>query len=103
MNNHYITIDQRKIGTGFKPLIIAEIGINHEGNFKKAIEMVYDAYEAGCECVKFQSHVVEDEMIPVADKVVPANADESIYQIIKRCSLSEEQELRLKEFVEKLG
>ena len=53
-------------------IVIAEIGINHEGDYQKAIRMVDDAAAAGCECVKFQSHVVEDEMIP--NDVVPANA-----------------------------
>jgi len=39
--------------------VIAEIGINHEGSLEKAIRMVDDAAAAGCECVKFQSHVIE--------------------------------------------
>ena len=51
-------IGDRMIGTEYPPLVIAEIGINHEGSFEKAIRMVDDACAAGCECVKFQSHVV---------------------------------------------
>ena len=31
--------------------------------------MIDDAYDAGCECVKFQSHIIEDEMIP--NNVIP--------------------------------
>ena len=50
-----------------KTLIVAEIGINHEGNFDKAVQMVDDAIGASCECVKFQCHIVEDEMIPAAE------------------------------------
>lgn len=99
----YITIDNRKIGHNYKPLIIAEIGINHEGSIKKARRMVDDAAKAGCECVKFQSHVIEDEMIPAADEVVPGNAKESIYQIMKRCALTEKEEIQLKKYVEKKG
>jgi hypothetical protein len=34
--------------------------------WKKAKQMIDDAVGAGCECVKFQSHVIEDEMIPKA-------------------------------------
>jgi len=83
------------------PLVVAEIGINHEGNFEKAIRMVDDAYAIGCECVKFQCHVIEDEMIP--NDVVPGNADESIWKIMERCSLSEEEEVRLKAYVESKG
>ena len=57
-------IGNRIIGMEYPPLVIAEIGINHEGSIEKAIHMVDDAHGAGCECAKFQSHVIEDEMIP---------------------------------------
>ena len=52
----YLDIGNRKIGKLFKPLVIAEIGINHEGDINKAKKMVDDAISAGCECIKFQSH-----------------------------------------------
>jgi sialic acid synthase SpsE len=94
-------IDQRMIGTEYPPLVIAEIGINHEGVFEKAIRMVDDAHNARCECVKFQSHVIEDEMIP--NDVVPGNTTESIWDIMKRCALSEEEEFKLKDYVESKG
>lgn len=103
MKNPQIIIGNRVIGLDYKPFVIAEIGINHEGNFKKAIEMVYDAYDAGCECIKFQSHVIDDEMIPEAQKVMPGHTKESIFEIMQRCALSEEEEIKLKDFVEKLG
>lgn len=91
----------RKIGAAYPPLVIAEIGINHEGSLEKAIRMVDDAKAAGCECVKFQYHVIEDEMIP--NDVVPGNAKESIWDIMKRCALSREEEAELKSYVEKSG
>jgi len=90
-------INGRKIGASHPPLVIAEIGINHEGNLDKALRMVEDALLAGCECVKFQYHVIEDEMIP--NDVVPGNATESIWEIMKRCALSREEEIYLKEYV----
>jgi N-acetylneuraminate synthase len=96
-----IEIAGRKVGQGCPPLVIAEIGINHEGSIEKAIRMAGDAAAAGCECVKFQSHVIEDEMIP--NDVVPGNAKESIWEIMKRCALSEAQEIELKRYVESLG
>ncbi len=92
------TIGKRKIGPNYPPLVIAEIGINHEGSFDKAIQMVDDAKRVGCECVKFQSHVIEDEMIP--NNVIPGNAKESIWAIMSRCALSEEQEIKLKAYVD---
>lgn len=93
-----IEIEHRKIGENFFPLVIAEIGINHEGDLSKAIQMVDDAYDAGCECVKFQCHVIEDEMVP--NSVVPGNAKESIWEIMNRCALSEEEDIKLKSYVE---
>ena len=89
------------IGNGRPCLVIAEIGINHEGELDKAICMVDSAFDAGCECVKFQSHVVEDEMIP--NSVIPGNASESIWDIMVRCSLSMEEERALKQYVDDLG
>ena len=91
----------RKIGQKHPPLVIAEIGINHEGNFEKALQMVDDAKLSGCECVKFQYHVVEDEMIP--NNVIPGNASVSIWEIISRCALSNEEEKKLKRYVEQTG
>lgn len=97
----YIQIGNRKIGKQYKPFVIPEIGINHEGNFDKAKKMVYDAYKSGAECVKFQCHIIEDEMIK--NDVVPGNAKESIWEIMKRCSLSLDEEVALKKYVEELG
>ena len=91
----------RPVGELHPPLVIAEIGINHEGDFAKAVRMVDDARAAGCECVKFQSHVVEDEMIP--NDVVPGNAAESIWEIMRRCALNEDEEAELKAYVEARG
>lgn len=91
-------ITGRSIGQTFPPLVIAEIGINHEGDIRKALQMVDDAHAAGCECVKFQSHVIEDEMIP--NEVIPGNANESIWDIMERCALSASEEHQLKQYVE---
>ena len=96
-----IEINGRSVGEDYPPLIIAEIGINHEGNISKAKKMVEDAKKSGAECVKFQCHIIEDEMIK--NNVVPGNANASIWDIIERCSLTEDEETQLKEYVEKLG
>ncbi len=101
--NPYIEIAGRKIGADYPPLVIAEIGINHEGSLEVAKEMVDAAKRAGVEVVKHQTHIVEDEMNKAAQKVIPGNADVSIYEIMRRCSLSEEEELELKSYVEAKG
>ncbi|AUC82070.1 N-acetylneuraminate synthase family protein [Lacinutrix sp. Bg11-31] len=101
--NPYIEIAGRKIGQDFPPLVIAEIGINHEGSLTVAKEMVDAAHRAGVEVVKHQTHIVADEMSGAAKKVIPGNANVSIYDIMERCSLNEEDELALKNYVESKG
>ncbi|MFM5751457.1 N-acetylneuraminate synthase family protein [Aeromonas veronii] len=96
-------IGNRRVSADEQPLVIAEIGINHEGSLKVAFEMVDAAAKAGVEVVKHQTHVVEDEMSHAAKKVIPGNADVSIYEIMARCALNEEDEIKLKEYVESKG
>jgi N-acetylneuraminate synthase len=83
--------------------VIAEIGINHEGSLETAIEMADAAIRAGAEVVKHQTHVVADEMSSAARNVIPGNADVSIYEIMERCALNEDDELALKEYIEGKG
>ena len=101
--NPYIEIAGRKIGLDFPPVVIAEIGINHEGSLQTAFAMVDAAQRAGVEIVKHQTLIVEDEMSAVAKKVIPGNADVSIYEIMERCALSESEEVQLKAYVESKG
>lgn len=92
----------RTLGDVAPPLVIAEVGINHEGSMEKAEQMIRDAKAAGAECVKFQSHVIEDEYHPSAKEVIPGNAEESIWDIMSRCALDEGQERELLELTESL-
>jgi len=101
--NKYIEIEDRKVGLDYAPLVIIEIGINHEGSLKTAFEMVDAAWKAGAEVIKHQTHIVEDEMSKEAKKVIPGNANVSIYDIMERCALNEEDEIKLKEYVESKG
>lgn len=98
--NRYIQIGNRKIGPDFEPIVIVEIGINHEGDLETAFEMVDAAYKAGAEIIKHQTHIIEDEMSKAAKEIIPGNAKTSIYDIMVRCALNREDELKLKEYVE---
>jgi sialic acid synthase SpsE len=98
-----INIKDRLIGEAYKPLVIVEIGINHGGSLDTAIQMVDSACESGAEVIKHQTHVVEDEMSAEAKKIIPKNANISIYDIMEECSLSEEDEVKLKTYVELKG
>ncbi|MBP1763028.1 MAG: N-acetylneuraminate synthase [Firmicutes bacterium] len=91
------------VGEGYKPLVIPDIGINHEGNLKVAKEMVAAAARAGAKLIKHQTHIVEDEMSASAKKIIPGNADVSIYEIMSRCALNEEEEFELMRYTQGLG
>lgn len=96
-------ISDRLIGDNHPPVVIAEIGINHEGSLETAIDMADAAIDAGAEIVKHQTHIVEDEMSDEAKSVIPGNADVSIYEIMSRCALSEADERSLMEHVQQRG
>lgn len=93
----------RKIGPGEPPLLVVEIGINHGGDLAVAKNMVLLAANAGAECVKHQTHFVDDEMTDEAKEIFPPNADVSIWEVIEGCALSAEEEIELKQYAESLG
>ena len=99
----HIKIGNIEISENAKPLIIPEIGINHNGSLKVAKEMVASAKRAGARLIKHQTHIVDDEMSDEARKVIPGNADISIYDIMEKCALNEDEERELKEYTESLG
>lgn len=98
-----IMIGNRPVGERHPPVVIAEIGINHEGSLDLAICMADAAIDAGAEVVKHQTHVITDEMSEEAKSVIPGNADISIYEIMDRCALSEEDERKLMQHIEGRG
>ena len=96
-------IGNREISPSHPPLVIAEIGINHGGDLEVAKNMVRLAALSGCECVKHQTHIVEDEMTDEAKQIFPPNADVSIWDVMAECALSREDEAELKRYTEELG
>lgn len=92
-------IGNRIIGDNYEPLIISEIGINHNGSIDLAISLADLAIKAGSEVIKHQTHVIDDEMSKEAKQVIPGNAKISIYEIIKKCALSETDEKKLADYV----
>lgn len=92
-----------KVGIGEEPLVIPEMGINHEGSLEVAKLIVDAAARAGAKLIKHQTHVVEDEMSHAAKSVIPGNSDVSIYDVMARCALSEEEEYELMKYVESKG
>jgi N-acetylneuraminate synthase len=95
-----IKIGKRIISKNSKPLIVAEIGINHFGSLKLAKKIVDCAKKTGAEAVKVQIHLPDEEMSEEAKKIKPGNSNVNIYEIIKRNSLSLREEKNLKNYIE---
>lgn len=89
-----LKIGNRPLGPGHPPLVIAEVGINHDGDIGRAMKMVDAVADAGGEIVKFQCHIAEMEMTPT-DMKPGELSDESLWDIIKRCELSESEERKI--------
>jgi len=99
-----ISLGNRIIKEENPPYIIAEIGVNHEGSFDKAKELIRLAKEGGADAVKFQTYKAET----LAAKNSPAYWDTSMeptrsqYELFKRYdSFDEEEYILLAEYCRK--
>ncbi len=99
-NRNFFKIKNIPIGENYPPVIITELGINHDGDLNKAIYLVDKAIDAGAEIIKHQTHIAEAEMSDEAKQIIPKHINTSIFEIIKKCSLSEKEEYKLKKYIE---
>ena len=95
-----IELGERYIGQASPTLIIAEIGINHNGDMDLAQESIDAAAEAGADAVKFQNYRTED-FIPDREITYTyisqgQEVTESQYEMFKRCELDAEDLIKLK-------
>ena len=96
-----IIINGRAVGRDHPPYLIAEACINHEGDIRIAKEMVFHARAAGVDAIKFQLHVLDDEMLREAPQ--SANFEEPLYDTLERTNLSVAEHQELKELCERIG
>lgn len=96
------TIGNREIGPDAPPFVIAEVGINHEGEIGKALQMIDAAVEAGAEVIKFQCHITDKEMIPT-DMTPGDISSERLWDIIKRCELTHDEEIEVQKYCDSKG
>jgi N-acetylneuraminate synthase len=90
------------IGDGRPPMVVAEVGINHNGDVNLAKLMVKTAKVAGAQCIKFQTHITAQEMIPT-DMTPGRISAEPLWNIIQRCELTEAEEREVKWLCDELG
>ncbi len=53
--NPWVDIGPYRVGVGHAPFIVAEVGINHNGELDRALAMIAVAKSSGCDAVKFQT------------------------------------------------
>lgn len=86
-----IKIGSKLVGEGHPTFIIAEAGINHQGDLDKAKEMVKIAAKAGADAVKFHSYKTErvfTKQAPKAEYMKKDSQKESFFSMAKRYELS---------------
>ncbi len=85
--------------------IIAEAGVNHNGDIGNAFKLIDVAAEAGADFVKFQSFKADKLVSKDAPKaeyqIKNTGADESQYEMLKRLELSEDDHAKLIEYCNK--
>lgn len=79
-------ISNHQMGDGSPVYIIAEACDNHMGSLETAKEMCRQAKLAGCDCIKFQHHLPDEEMLP--DVPMTSNFDIPLYEFLKRYALT---------------
>ena len=88
-------------------MIIAEIGVNHNGDLSLAKEMIDSAKSAGADAVKFQTFKAENLVSKGTPKVKyqqnTTSPDETHYEMIKKLELSRQNHHFIKEYCDQLG
>ncbi len=87
--------------------IIAEAGVNHNGDVSKAFELVDAAVDAGVNAIKFQTFKATKLVTKKAEKAgyqkKSTSADESQQEMLKKLELSFETHIELKKYCENSG
>ncbi|MCR4316797.1 MAG: N-acetylneuraminate synthase [Planctomycetes bacterium] len=90
-----------------KVFIIAEAGVNHNGDVAIARKLVDAAVKANADAVKFQTFVTEELIVPDAPKagyqIETTGASESQFQMLKKLELSKDAHFELKSYCDTIG
>ena len=87
-----------------KTLIIAEIGVNHNGSVRLAKKLIIEAKNAGADCVKFQTYnpdQIVTKWSPKAEYQKKNDLSSGQYEMLKKFELKKKDFLLLKSFCEK--
>ncbi len=107
MKTRTVTIGRHRIGDGGPCLIIAEAGVNHNGDIKTALRLVEVAAESGADVVKFQTFIAQNlatRHTPKAEySKSTTDAAESHLDMIRKLELSREMHEELISYCDERG
>lgn len=102
-----IRIGKRIIGEGLPCFIIAEIGVNHNGDVNLAKKMIDAAIVSGADAVKFQTWITEESIVKTVSKPdyqkLATGSEESQYDMVKNLEMDERDFKVLAEYAERKG
>ena len=103
----FIEIAGRRIGPGYPVLVIAEAGVNHNGNIDLALRLVDAAVAAKADAVKFQTFITEESISPLAVQAdyqrENTGRQESQLDMVKRLELPFEAFAEINEYCQSRG
>lgn len=96
-----IRINNKIIDNDSFPFIIAEAGINHNGEIDKALQMVSIAKKAGADAIKFQtfkaSGIILDKSLTYTYRSQGKEIEESMYDMFERCEFLDDEWREIKQ------
>ena len=102
-----IRVENQEIGAGLPCFIIAEIGVNHNGDPELAMKMIDAIAAAGADCVKFQTFRAQEFVNDVEETYTYTSqgrkVTESMLEMFQRLELKQEEFARLFEHTRELG
>jgi len=97
MRPEEIVIDEKAIGVSCRTFVIAEIGINHDGDVERAADLIDAAAASGADAVKFQTFRADLLLAGDRDRLAQqGNGRESAREMFRRLELGREAHEKLK-------
>ena len=107
MGTKNIAIQNRIIGPGHPVFVIAEAGVNHNGDLEIAKRLIYEAKACGADCVKFQTfradRIVSKTSPKAAYQLKTTSSEESQFDMLRKLELPDQAQKELIQICERAG
>lgn len=105
--SHKVKIGNFNIGDDCPPFIVAEAGINHNGDLEKAYDMIKTAKDSGASAVKFQTFKADEFIIDASQTFTyqsqGKSITESMLEMFRRYEFNRDQWKLIKNYCDKIG